>query len=210
MRQYTVSEFELEYGEIQVHTLDNHIVKTEKGVDLILAQHLQAAIEKELITLSRSSIKNFVTNLFEYTDYDEDGFTIKKKKWVLFASDMKYSRNDNNRYILYKRYNYKRISERNNFCDFYIQCEENGEARFICIDRKTDIKVFTNDPVTKTYILETSRGKIQGKYISDSFIGAFIKLMDYPTTSNDEQVFNFYLYMDGRFEKYNKNVVAIF
>jgi len=129
---------------------------------------------------------------------------------VLFASDLKYSRTDNERYILYRWYNYKRISERNNYCDFYIQTEEDGEIKFFHIDSKTHIHAFINDNKAQTYVLETDKGKVFGKYKSDSFIGAFIKLMDYPTTSNDVYTFNFYLYMDGRFEKYSKNYVNPF
>lgn len=210
LRQYALSEFELEFGCIQIQTLNDDRVKTENGTIIFLAKHLKAAINKGIINWDTSSIKNFYANLYEYDEYDEDGNTIKKRKWILFSSDLKYSRTDNNRYILYRWYNYKRISERNNFCDFYIQTESDGVISSICIDSKTEIYEFANDNTTKSYILRTSKGEYKGKYISDSFIGSFIKLMDYPSTSNDVNVFNFYLYMDGRFEKYNKNVVAIF
>lgn len=210
LRQYTLSEFELEFGSIQMESLNDGVAITENGVEIALAKHLKAAIEINIIQWTRSYIKNFYANLFEYEEYDDNGYTIKKKRWVLFASDLKYSRTDNERYILYRWYNYKRISERNNYCDFYIQTEEDGEIKFFHIDSKTHIHAFINDNKAQTYVLETDKGKVFGKYKSDSFIGAFIKLMDYPTTSNDVYTFNFYLYMDGRFEKYSKNYVNPF
>ena len=204
LRQYIVPEFELEFGNIQVQTLSDGIVKTDNGIEIRLAKHICAAINKGIIHRSHSSIKNFVVNLLGFEEFDEDGYRHKKKKWVLYALDMRYSRADDEHFILFQWYNHKRVSERNNFCDFYIQTEENGNDRFVYIDRKTDIKVFINDNDTKSYILETSNGKLYGKYLSSSFIGAFIKLMEYHTTGNDINCFNFYLYMDGRFEKYQK------
>lgn len=210
LRQYTLSEFELELGDIQVQSLEGDKIMTEKGTMIILAKHLKAAIEKGIIRWDKSSIKNFYANLFEYDEYDNDGNTIKKRKWILFASDLKYSRTDNNRFILFRWYNYKRISERNNFCDLYIQTKIDGVTTFFRIDGETQIHEFTNDSTTKTYNLETNKGSFKGKYVSKSFIGAFIKIMDYPATSNDISSFKFYLYMDGRFEKSLKRITATF
>lgn len=210
LRQYIVSEFEQEFGNIQEQSLCNGIVKTDNGIEVRLAKHIRVAIDKEIIHWSHSSIKNFVVNLLEDEEYDEGGYRRKKKKWMLFASDMRYSRTDDEHFILFQWYNYQKVSERNNFCDFYIQTEEDGCVRFLYIDRKTEIKVFINDNNSKSYILETSNGNLYGKYLSSSFIGAFIKLMEYNTTGNDINCLNFYLYMDGRFEKYHKTGLVTF
>jgi len=45
LRQYTLSEFELEFGSIQMESLNDGVAITENGVEIALAKHLKAAIE---------------------------------------------------------------------------------------------------------------------------------------------------------------------
>ena len=65
LRQYIVSEFEQEFGNIQEQSLCNGIVKTDNGIEVRLAKHIRVAIYKEIIHWSHSSIKNFVVNMLE-------------------------------------------------------------------------------------------------------------------------------------------------
>ena len=44
LRQYIVSEFEQEFGNIQVQSLCNGIVKTDNGIEVRLAKHIRVCL----------------------------------------------------------------------------------------------------------------------------------------------------------------------